>query len=335
MEFQPQKWKPRAKSVDSIQNLPINRELICTVKFDGEFTAVAYNRGESIFSVSGETTLRDEAYPWLREVKERLDEIPAINSAVILGETYAKEGDRMLRLPDVVHLIKAEPEKIRLAVFDIVSVNGKTANNSYLWRLQELDDWFKGCSLIHIPPYILPKCYADIEDFWKTWVENLGYEGIFARDSHQDLWKLKPFIDLDAVIIGLNIRPRWEWGEVTSIKIALLDKDGTFIEVGDVASGIDVDLRKTLFTLMQFKQATIQVGQEEWVQITPDIVVQVQAMETFNAQKPRYRLNGGKLEQIGFADARSLRHPRLIRFRADKKAVYEDVGYQRQLLEEA
>ena len=69
-----------------------------------------------------------------------------------------------------------------------------------------------------------------------------------------------------------------------------------------------------------------------WVQITLFLIVEVEAMETFRCQKPVYALEGGLLKQVAEKDAVSLRHPRLIRFRADKHAAVEDIGYNRQLL---
>jgi ATP-dependent DNA ligase len=278
--------------------------------------------------------LINEDYPWLLEVKEALDKTQSITTCVILAETYAvREDGRPYQASEVSHALKSDTSKIRLAPFDIVSVNGKTANNSYIWRLQELDNWFKDCKLVHIPPYLQAKTLVDVEDFWNYWITSKGYEGLFARDSHQDLWKVKPAFDVDAVIIGLNRRSRWDKGEVTSIKVALIASDGNYVEIGDVASGIDQELRKVLMGLLQYKQGQdLNWGRDEcWIQITPFVIVQVQATETFQAKKPVYKREGDRLKEIGFKDAHSLRHPRLIRFRKDKKATVEDIGYERQL----
>jgi len=55
----------------------------------------------------------------------------------------------------------------------------------------------------------------------------------------------------------------------------LLDKDGSFVEVGDVASGIDVQLRKYLYdeVLPKYRQREYDV----WVQVTLFLIVEVEA----------------------------------------------------------
>jgi ATP-dependent DNA ligase len=215
-----------------------------------------------------------------------------------------------------------------LGVFDLVSVNGKVANQSYLWRLQELETWLQGGKLVHVLPYIQPKSYQEIFNFWKYWVEDRGFEGLFARDDRQDLYKLKPFLTIDCVVIGLNKRGSWKEKEVTSLKLALIDSDGAFIEIGDVASGIDRQLRASLYDRLM---PLAKREHEGWVQIPPFIVAEVEATELFRCEKPRYLLKAGVLELDGSKRAYSLRHPRLIRFRSDKKATVEDAGYERQL----
>lgn len=327
-DFQPQQWKPRAKAVVTIDQLPLEGELIMQVKADGEFTVVSYQRGKPLMAINLWGTIRGESFPWLKELREALDKQP-INEAVILGETYAAEGERMLKLPDAMHHLKnGDQNKIRLGLFDLASVNGRTANSSFAWRLQELESWVKGCQRVHVLPYIQPGSRDEIATFWVWWIERQGWEGVFARDDRQNLYKVKKKLSIDAVIIGLNKRGRWSQGEVTSFKVALMDKDGGLIEVGDVASGIDHDLRRAFYTLlMQHKVAE----RDTWVEIKPFVIVEVEATETFRQVKNRYVLEDGHLNYKELVEAHSLRHPRFIRFRSDKKACVDDIPYERQL----
>jgi ATP-dependent DNA ligase len=330
VEFQPQRWKPRAKAVMTIDQLPIgDRELTVTVKADGEFTAVYYKRGGNTFSMNLWGTMRGESSPWLRELREALDRQP-VQEAVILAETYGVEDGKMMKLPDTVHHLKnGDPRKIRLGAFDLISVNGRTANQSYLWRLQELETWLRDCKLVHVMPYIAPKGVEEIRQLWDEWITKRRYEGLFARDDRQNLYKVKEHLTIDAVVIGLNKRGAWERGEATSLKLALIDGDGSYVEIGDVASGIDHQLRKALFSQLK---PYVRREFKDWTQVEPFIVVEVEATETFRAVKPTYRLlEGGSLEETGEREAHSLRHPRLTRFRSDKKATIEDAGYERQL----
>lgn len=279
--------------------------------------------------------MRGEAFPWLRELYEALRRQP-INDCVILAETYGCEVDptsptalRMLKLPETMHHLKnGDQAKIHLGCFDLVAVNGKTANQSYAWRLQELEGWVQGCLQVGVLAYIQPRSRDEVRAFWEWWVERLGWEGLFARDDQQNLYKVKKTLSIDAVIIGLNKKERWEKQEVTSFKVALMDDKFSFIEVGDVASGIDHQLRKALYRLL-VPHTTAE--HDTWVEVKPFVVAEVDATETFRQVKPRYRLEEGRLKQIETVEAHSLRHPRFIRFRSDKEACVDDVGYERQL----
>jgi len=312
---------------------------IYPTRADGEFTAISYQRGKPLMAFNLWGTVRGESFPWLRELREALDRQP-VNEAVLLAETYAAEMSmdvtskipaHVLKLPEVMHHLKngnGDQSKIRLGLFDLASVNGKTANSSFDWRLQELESWVKDCALVHVLPYVQPGSRDEVRFFWEWWVVRLGYEGLFARDDQQNLYKVKKKLTLDAVIIGLNRTERWAKEEVTSFKIALLDKDGIFIEVGDVASGIDRQLRKALYRQLVPHSTS---DHDEWVEVRPFVVVEVEATETFRQVKPRYSLEEGRLKQVGTVEAHSLRHPRLVRFRGDKTVVVEDIGYERQL----
>jgi hypothetical protein len=49
------------------------------------------------------------------------------------------------------------------------------------------------------------KTFAEIETFWKAYVEGICCEGIIARSTVYGIpMKVKPKKDVDAVIIGIN-----------------------------------------------------------------------------------------------------------------------------------
>lgn len=332
-DWQPQRFKPRAKALLTFNQLPLDRALTVQAKTDGEFTVVSYQKDVRVFSTNLWGTIRGEGSPWLKEVREALQRQANVAEATFLAETYGMDGERMLKLPQVIHGLKGGDiiahEKIRLGVFDVVSINGKTLDEPYPLRLRIAEEWFQGLNLVHVLPWIQPKTLQELNDFWSHYVEQRDYEGLFARDDMENLYKVKPFFDLDCALIGLNKRNLWSRQEITSLKLAVIDEDGSYIEIGDVASGIDHQLRQELYKqLLPYKKAEYNT----WVQVKPFVVVQVQAMELFPCTKPRYLNKDGFLEPAGSKQAYSLRHPRLIRFRGEKNATVEDIGYERQLL---
>lgn len=84
--------------------------------------------------------------------------------------------------------------------------------------------------------------YAGYRTVLEFWVEERGYEGLFVR-SDGDLYKIKKHATVDAEVIGINKRKKFAEKQVTSLKVAFMDKEGRLIELGNVASGIDYPLR--------------------------------------------------------------------------------------------
>jgi len=109
--------------------------------------------------------------------------------------------------------------------------------------------------------------------------------------------------------------------EVRSIKLALMQPDGTFIELSDCASGINEELGKALFKLLDQK-----VGEDDrTIYVKPIVVCTVQYTDTFLKDRPVLKYEQEKYTQVGTKPFVSLRHPRLIRFRPDKTVNPQDL----------
>lgn len=253
-------------------------------------------------------------------MKEKLDAQEAVASTVLLCETYAVEGERLLKLPDVTHLLRGNGvhDQIRLMVFDIAEVNGAIVNNDYWWRLGELEQWLKDARLCHAARAIKPKVEEDIVSFWNYWMRR-GAEGVFAR-SPNGLFKVKQLLTLDCALIGINVdKPEWRrTGRITSLKLGLMTKDGELVETGDCSSGITYDLRVTLRKLLDFKVKQTS----NTIYVKPIIVVEVQINDAYPKEQPVFDVNFNVVKRI---QAFTLRHPRLVRFRGDKRPTYPDI----------
>ncbi len=94
------------------------------------------------------------------------------------------------------------------------------------------------------------------------------------------------------------------------------------MEIGDVASGIDLQLRKALYQLLDFKIAE----DENKIWIKPFLIANVEYTELFPSENKVYAYTPqGYIFKREMKLAR-LRHPRLIRFRPDKQPTPQDVG---------
>ena len=315
--------KPVMKLLKSIMDIKLIPNLtVVQVKCDGEFNLLRYNKEGETYTLNRWGRKRTEL-PALKELQDTLAQM-SFRQAEFLVELYAKEGDTPLKLPQFIHYIKSGKEellnKIHIGVWDILSIDGKPVKENYLWKYDEASSWFKNCKLVSVLPYLQPRNHAEIKTFWQVFVEKLGYEGLVIRNN-SDIYKLKPKGEFDAVIIGLNKESGYgkrtlfeEKQQVPSLRLAVMNEKGDFIEVGDCASGLNEELRKALYKLTKFK-----VGEDDkCVYIKPRVVVQVEYTETYRKERRVLRFDGEKFTQVGTTPFVSLRHPRLLRFRPDK-----------------
>jgi len=308
--------KPKCTTVKTISQLKIEKDATIQTKADGEFSLIVYTDGES-FMINKWKRLRAE-YPQLIELSNALRKL-GVKRVEFLGELYAvDEKGRPMKLPDFIRIVKSGDKSliekhIRIGIFDLLKIDGHEIRQSHAFKMQEVENWLKGCRLVHVLPYIVPRNRKQIQEFWRNYVVEKGFEGIVYRDNSQII-KVKPYLEADFVIIGLNKRKMIEQQQVRSLKIALMTKDGKILDVGDVSSGIDEKLGFALWKLMEFK-----VGEDkDTIYIKPLIVVNVAFASLFKARKRLLEFNGKCYTEVGEMDFVSLRHPRLIRFREDK-----------------
>lgn len=325
--------KPTMKALKSIDDIPSKlvhegkialdskEKVVVMVKADGMFS-VAYYDTKTCYTVNDYGILRSD-FPAINELCATLRG-RGLMEAVLLCEIYGVDADgRPIILPRFMHTLKGkgtDHTRIRIGVWDLLRTDGALVQMDYGWKMDEVSEWLEGCRYCHVLPYIKPESLGEIREFWKRHVEEGGYEGLVVRVGGE-IYKIKPSRDVDAVIIGLNKRELFSQKQITSLKLALMDGDGSFVVLGDVASGIDHELRSFLWRLMEYR-----VGEdEECVYIKPFVIVTVEYTETFESVKEKLRFKDGQYIKDGEMAFYSLRHPRLVGFRRDKKVNPRDL----------
>lgn len=314
--------KPKMKVLPHYSLLPLKHDTVVMAKADGEFNAVYFNRNGVKSGVQSENmwaTLRlSRDLPCLRELEESCYKAK-LEKATFLAELYAVDDGKMLQLPKLIHHIRAgDKNLIHLGIFDLLEVNDRSfTNEDYSWKISEVRSWLEGWRHADVLPYIVPETADDVEKFWKHYVEELNFEGIVARNGE---WtKIKRNQTVDAVIIGINKKPLTKDTLVTSLKVGLKDADGNIVELSDVASGIDHGLRATLWKLTDFKVRE----DDKTIWIKPLVVVEIGYIELF--QSTRTVLDAD-LHKRGTKQFYSLRSPKLLSIRSDKKPTADDIG---------
>ena len=312
-------YKPKLKPLRSLNQLKIDEATWLQAKADGEFAVTIYENGKA-YTLNRWGTRR-ENLPCLLELEEKLRRV-GVKSLILLGELYVYDG-KPKRLPDFIRASHSQPEKVSLGLFGLVKVNGKPVYNNWAWQVKELETWLKENSeRLHVLPYQQVSNLKEAEEFWEKWVLKVGYEGVVARNMFGG-FKIKPEQTLDALVVGVNKRPALKHGRVTSLALALMDKDGCLIHIGDVSSGIDPETGYKLYTVLD----KLKTGEDrETIYVEPILIVEVRFYETFQSQRKTWKLQNGKYVPLQPRNFYSLKSPVLLRFREDKKFCIRDIG---------
>ena len=212
---------------------------------------------------------------------------------------------------------------ICLGLFDLIEVDGKPVNMDWEWKLDEMENMINGGSeRVHVLPSMQVKTKHDVEKAWQEYRIRRGYEGLVVHTDNITS-KMKPEIEIDAVIVAAQKNDGYRKKLVTSVRCALMTDPDTYLEIGDVSSGITHQLRATLW---QFKEAFPVEETQHFAYVYPLIVVKLRVNGLYSKQMPKWKLVNGKRVDLGLADSITMRHPCLEEIRQDKEPNVREIG---------
>ena len=214
----------RMKSLDrrQIDTLP-EGEYTVERKWDGIFCGLIWNNEQGAWTAVTPGGNIYDCDEWLSSVEEPIFEADAVRQCTIIGELYSvpTAGSLLLLVRrERVHSILSS-----LASGDVQSV-----------RFHE----FRRFS----PPITKPKLLTIFDQYLAT-----GAEGIVIRQVNgSGIWKLKPKMNLDCVVIGYTEETL---GEVKSLLCGLIRPDGCIQPLGAIGSNISERDRRYIWTILQ------------------------------------------------------------------------------------
>lgn len=309
-------------------------------KIDGEFTVLVFREGE-IFSVNPGGTVR-VGLPWQQAAATALKKA-GINEAMVAGELYVHRTDRRPRVHDVVRVARQpdseqDLESLRFAVFDLISVNGQSAEDAYADNWKSIEQWFGGGDLIHPVETRLLTDTSGIEQLFKSWVEGEDAEGVVVRSDSAGLFKVKPRHNLDVVVIGFTEATDERQGMLHDLLVAVMRHDGTIHALCRVGGGFSDDERRSLLSdlkdqVVASEYAEVNSDYVAYQMVKPDTVIEISCLDLI-AQTTR----GGSINRMvleydktqGYRVVRrlplvSVISPQFVRLRSDKQAHPDDV----------
>lgn len=311
-------------------------------KMDGELAVLVFSGGETLLVNPGGTVRL--GLPLLAEAQKQLSRAH-VKSALIAGELYYRHpnGSRP-RVYDVSHAARQpsgqnELDNLCFAAFDIIDLDGQPAPSRHADTFARLQKLLGGGQRVHPVEATQAKTVEEIEQYFQSWVEQQGSEGLVLRSDSTGSFKLKPRHTLDVAVVGFTESSDERKGMLHDLLVAVVRKDGGLHLLGRVGGGFsDEERRSFLSELKELATASdyAESGPDHvaYQMVRPEWVIEISCLDLM-AQTSR----GGAIDKMVLhwdADAKryaplrrlplaTLISPNFVRRRLDKQVTTLDV----------
>ena len=312
-------------------------------KIDGEFTVLVMRDGEC-FSINPGGTVRI-GLPWLDEAAAALTKA-GIKNAMFAGELYVHNTERRPRVHDVSTVARqpkteADLSRLRFGVFDIISIDGEDAGESYPVTFQTIENLFADGKLVHNVETELTNSIGDIEKLFDKWVEKEGAEGLVVRSDSAGLFKVKPRHTLDAVVVGFTESTDDRAGMMHDLLLAVARTDGTLQILCRVGGGFSEDERRKMLSDLQDMVVTSEYAEVNsdyvaYKMVRPEWVIEISCLDLIskttrggdiNRMVLNYENESSEYKVVRRLPLATVISPQFIRRREDKQAHPGDISF--------
>lgn len=306
-----------------------------TRKYDGEYAFIIHDHGQTV-TVNRSGRVR-RGIPCIEEVGRLLEEA-GVRQAMLGAEIYVVKGNRRGRLNDLLAAFadKKRIGTLHLAVYDIVRLDGEPLRGSYERMWSRLHELFRHGERVREVDMQVARSPAEVLDIYDQWVVREHSEGLVVRLDLPFVYKVKPRHSIDAVVVGFSEGVGAEKGQVRSLLLALMPREGRYQITGRVGSGLNAPLRHRLFN-----DLSRQVMPSEFVEtdanfvafrmVRPATVVEITVGDLLYETEAGPKLNTvleideGIYRIAGTVEGVKFLAPVFVRIRDDKRADAGDV----------
>lgn len=308
-------------TIDKLKDLVDDAEVTTSVKLDGELVCL-YFRGEVAEVVTAKGTVRtslpptEEARTLLANYKEAafMGELHVVNEKEI-PQSYTKVSSA-LKNPD-----KGMDDSIRLSIFDIISIDGKTYENVDMQtKTKEIENIFGKGKFIRPATTV----YGNMSEAEKLWdqLDERGWEGLVVYFG-DTIYKTKPIMSFDMVVVAV-VKSDKLVDRISAIVTSFIDKEGRFRLSGSIGGGM-TDEERNEFKAWAERNKIMEDDEKIWVDPYKEpMIIEVEAVEVNVKKEPKLDFKDGKWVQIEDDWSGTLRFPQLERVRDDKEPKYPD-----------
>ncbi len=227
---------------DILKTIPAG-EYVVSPKIDGETWFLSAGDGDAwLLSPSGKIitgiSLTNEAAS-----------IFSKKQILLAGELYANGQPSRPRVHDLHAAlgggVEAQTERLHFAAFDLLEDAGQRPFSKRARRLTKLLAAGKSCHSVSFEKVSNPQ---GVPEAYERLVIKQGHEGIVVRSTDGQIFKIKPEITIDAVVVGMTCRTN---GGIAELLLALQCSDGNFQLLGRVDIGFSEAERFVLWRRLQ------------------------------------------------------------------------------------
>jgi hypothetical protein len=314
-------------------------------KVDGEFTLLSVDCAAGVGVIVNPGGTVRVGLPVLEEACALLGKSGATRG-IFACELYVHRTDKRPRVHDVCRVARqpssaAELETLRLAVFDVMEIDGKPAGPRYAETFTKIEAIFKGGTYIHPVESAHVKDLEGVQKLYERWVEGEDAEGLVCRSDAAGMFKVKPRCTLDVAVIGYTEGTDDRTGMLHDLLVAVMRPEGTFHVVGRVGGGFTDDQRREFLSDLKDMPAETDYAEDNdgvaYQMVKPEWAVEISCLDLIN-QNTR----GGHIDRMvldykegngGYKAVRRLPlvspiSPQFLRRREDRQVVHADLRLQ-------
>ena len=273
--------------LDEINSNLTSCEMHISPKIDGELWFMIIEKDEVVLSnmrgklIAGDIPLLSEVIKVSKRFKGRV---------ILAGELFVATKETRPRVSDLASALgggaKAEVEKLGFAAFDIISGGDEQSSMplaEYTDRLALIERLLADGKRVKCIKTEIINSPQEAVNYFESWVEAGKAEGLIVRAGEGRIYKVKPSISIDAVIIGYT-EDGDDNTQVRSILVALMRPDETFQLLGACGSLGNAKSRKEI--MQKIQQSKIE---SNWKYtsgdgaiyrfVKPEVIVEIKAID--------------------------------------------------------
>ena len=317
--------------LNDLSTLPTSGLFVST-KIDGELWFLVSLKKE-FFLTNARGVVMFGDIPLLAQAKS----IP--ENTIIAGELFAQGEGRRSRVGDLAALLAegggAEDKNLSFAAFDLLRNAGKSVDGPYIQRYEELKQLITTSGPLSVVQSE-EMDRAQLLTKFESEVVKGEIEGLVIRLPSGLIYKLKPSVTIDAVVIAYTTRSD-QPGLARSILLGLMHSSGEIQILGGCGNlGSDVDRSSLGKQLEKLKvDAPIRYASDSgslYSFVKPELVVEIKVTDLqleradgTNASTMILSYKGGAWNSVRLSQCPRPIHPVLVRVRADKQVNYIDI----------